>query len=384
MILRRLVRAQAILVAALIAAPAISLAQTAPLTQSQLAEQTPEQLAARAASRAANRNRPGPWWSAVSARPDDWYRTDEGRRITANILSWQDASGGWPLMNTTNEPFTGDLSAAGPWGTKGALIKATVNEMRFLARAHLATGEARDLQAVRRGLRFILRNQYPSGGWPHSVPPPETGYERYATFNDDMMVDLMILLREVAAGGDFQALPAEDRLAAQAAFNAALDFILRSQIVVDGRLTAWGQQHDEVTLEVRPARTFEPAGISGGESAGVLMLLMSIDAPSPEVVRAIEGGVDWYDRSQIRGVSVVLENGDRIVRPDPDAPPLWARLYEVETNRPIFAGRDSVVRYSLAEIEQERRAGYGWYNQAGAAVLARYRGWRGRRAGLPG
>jgi PelA/Pel-15E family pectate lyase len=345
--------------------------------QATLAALTPEQLRARSRAMATNPNRPTGWWAdAVSRQPDAWYRSPEGLTMTANILSWQDPTGGWPLMNTTRELNTGDPSQAGPWGTGGALIKATVNEMRFLARAHRATGDAKDLTAVRRGLGFILMYQYPSGGWPHSVPPPADGYERYATFNDDMMVDVMTLLREIAAGGDFASLPASDRQAAQAAFDKGLDFILKSQIVVDGQRTAWGQQHDEVTLEPRAARRFEPVAISGGESVGVLLLLMSLDHPSPEVSRAIRDGAVWYDAVKIEGIAFVRENGDATVRPDPSASPLWARFYEIGTNRPIFAGRDGIIRYDLAEVEQERRGGYGWYSPAGARVLSAYADWR--------
>jgi len=359
------------------AAQPVPQAQISSPDQAALAAMTPEQLRARAQARIANPNRPTGWWAdTVSGQPDAWYRSPEGLTMTANILSWQDPTGGWPLMNTTRELNRGDPSQAGPWGSDGALIKATVNEMRFLARAYRATGDAKDLAAVRRGLGFILMYQYPTGGWPHSVPPPAEGYERYATFNDDMIVDVMALLREVAAGGDFASLPDADRQAAGASFDKALDFILKTQIVVDGKRTAWAQQYDEVALEPRAARRFEPAAISGGESVGVLLLLMSLDNPSPEVRRAIREGADWFDRSQLHGIRFVRENGDGVVRADPEAPPLWARYYEIGTNRPIFAGRDGVIRYDLAEVEQERRGGYGWYSLAGAQVLTAYAAWR--------
>lgn len=61
---------------------------------------------------------------------------------------------------------------------------------------------------------------------------------------------------------------------------------------------------------------------------------------------------------------------DRRVLPDPNAGPLWARFYELGTNRPIFLGRDSVVRYSLDEIERERRGGYAYYGTWPAELLA--------------
>jgi hypothetical protein len=46
--------------------------------------------------------------------------------------------------------------------------------------------------------------------------------------------------------------------------------------------------------------------------------------------------------------------------------------------RPIFAGRDGIVKYRMSEIEQERRGGYAWYGNWGEAVLAEYKKWQGR------
>jgi PelA/Pel-15E family pectate lyase len=60
-------------------------------------------------------------------------------------------------------------------------------------------------------------------------------------------------------------------------------------------------------------------------------------------------------------------------------PPLWARFYEIGTNRPIFGGRDAVIRYSLAEVEPERRAGYRWYVDDPRQLLERdYPKWAAR------
>lgn len=346
----------------------------------QFAEAAPQAgvdpIAARNAARKANRNMPTAWWAAAEKRPDAWYAGAEARVMADNILSWQDPlSGGWPLMNTVREPNIGDPAAVGPWGTRAALIKATVNEMRFLARIQKASPDARYVPAIDRGLGFILAAQYPSGGWPHSWPVFVNAYDHQATFNDDEMVDLMTLLREVATAPGFRGLAPERRAAAQAAFDRGLDFILKSQIRAGGVLTAWCAQHDEVTYAPRSARKFEPASISGGESAGVLLLLMSLDRPSPAVKAAIRGGAAWYRKVRIDKIRVDQAGGDRVVRADPTAPPLWARFYEIGTDRPIFAGRDGVVRYRLAEIEKERRGGYGWYGDWGAAVLARYAGW---------
>lgn len=67
---------------------------------------------------------------------------------------------------------------------------------------------------------------------------------------------------------------------------------------------------------------------------------------------------------------------DRVVVEDSQAPPIWARMYELGTNRPLFCNRDKKPVYSLAEVDRERRAGYTWYSYVPAEVLAKYPEWQ--------
>jgi PelA/Pel-15E family pectate lyase len=60
----------------------------------------------------------------------------------------------------------------------------------------------------------------------------------------------------------------------------------------------------------------------------------------------------------------------------PGAPPLWARLYELDTDKPIFGDRDRTIHYVLGEISNERRAGYTWYGDWPASALAMYDTWK--------
>ena len=53
------------------------------------------------------------------------------------------------------------------------------------------------------------------------------------------------------------------------------------------------------------------------------------------------------------------------------ASPLWARFYEIGTNRPIFCGRDSVIKYDVPQIEDERRNGYRWHVGERAELLSK-------------
>ena len=205
------------------------------------------------------------------------------------------------------------------------------------------------------------------------------------------MVRVLELLRDVAAKHPEFAFVDEDRRARAAdAVRRGLDCILRCQIVVDGVKTVWCAQHDETTFAPAPARTFEPASFSGTESVGIVTLLMSVEAPSPEIIAAVESAVMWFARVKLTGIRIDtppapdLPHGhDRVVVADPTAPPLWARFYEIGTNRPIFTGRDAVVRYALAEIEAERRGGYRWHSDEPAKLLERdYPQWR-KKLGLP-
>jgi PelA/Pel-15E family pectate lyase len=121
---------------------------------------------------------------------------------------------------------------------------------------------------------------------------------------------------------------------------------------------------------------------------GVVEFLMGIEKPGPEVVRSVEAAVAWFRESKINGIKVVRKPApetprgfDNVVEADASAPPLWARFYELGTNRPIFCGRDSVVKYSLAEIEYERRNGYRWYVDRPARLLDReYGEWKDQRS----
>ncbi|MGZ8939662.1 MAG: pectate lyase, partial [Limisphaerales bacterium] len=204
------------------------------------------------------------------------------------------------------------------------------------------------------------------------------GYHRHVTFNDGSMARLMNFVRDVATKPDFQFVDADRREACTRAFDRGVECILKSQIRANGALTVWCAQHDEITLEPRPARTFELVSLSGAESVGILELLMSIEKPSPNVVAAVDAGVAWFEAVQIKGFRETKVNGDKRLVPDPDAPPLWARFYEIGTNRPIFSGRDGVKRYAYSEIEAERRNGYALYGTWARNLPKKHEQWKKR------
>jgi pectate lyase len=304
-----------------------------------------------------------------------WYASPEALTLADNILTWQDDYGGWPKnVNTAVKPYDGDRKNLHGTFDNGA----TIGELRFLARVYKASGQEKYLQAFLKGYEMILKAQYPTGGWPQQFPPPAKSYHRHITFNDNAMVRILTFLKEVSRSEDYAFLSAEQRQAAQAAFDRGIGCILKCQIRVNGELTGWCAQHDENDLSPRPARSYELISISGGESAEILRLLMRLEDPSPVVVRAIVGGVRWYERSKVEGLRIKWVNGRRTAVPDPEAPPLWARFYEIETNRPFFCDRDGVRKYDYNELDPERTEGYAWYGDWGKDVQRDFEKWKER------
>ena len=85
------------------------------------------------------------------------------------------------------------------------------------------------------------------------------------------MVGVLELLRDIVQRKpDFGFLGDADRARAQQAIDKAVECILRTQVMQDGKLTVWCAQHDEVTLAPAKARAYELPSLSGNESVGIV------------------------------------------------------------------------------------------------------------------
>jgi PelA/Pel-15E family pectate lyase len=199
------------------------------------------------------------------------------------------------------------------------------------------------------------------------------------------MIGALSLARDITERKPYyQFVDGQHRLKAEAAVKKGIECILKCQIIVDGKSTAWCQQHDEKTFEPKPARNFEPIAITACESVGVVEFLMSIDKPSPEIKGAVRDAVAWLDSVKITGIRLIRKfttdeerRLDRVIVEDEKASPIWARLYEIGTNKPIFGDRDSKVYYAMSEISIERREGYAWYGYWPRELLEKdYPAWK--------
>jgi len=328
-------------------------------------------------------------WADAQSKPKEWYASAEALRIADLVLLYQRNSGGWPknidMAKPVNEADRASLLAQKKDTDSTIDNGATYTQLSFLARVYTAQPQDRHRESFLRGFDYLLKAQYPNGGWPQFYPDL-SGYYKHITYNDDAMIGVLKLLRDVSeAKPDYAFVDETRRANAAKAVEQGIECILKTQVVVNGKRTVWCAQHDEVTLAPAPARKFEVVSLSGGESVGIVRFLMSIKNPSQAVIDAIDSAVAWFERSELKGIKWIEKadasqpNGiDRVVIKDPEST-TWARFYEIGSNRPIFVGRDGVVKYSVAEIEHERRTGYAWYVDEPAKLLKKeYPAWRER------
>jgi PelA/Pel-15E family pectate lyase len=230
--------------------------------------------------------------------------------------------------------------------------------------------------AFDKGLDFLLAAQYPNGGWPQFWPLKK-GYYTHITFNDDAMIGVLELLRTLAQGKSALVNP-KRRAACAVAVAKGINCILKCQVIKDGKKTVWCAQHDEQTFAPAKARAYELPSLSGSETVPIVRFLMA-ERRTPTITEAVESAVAWLQAAKLTGIRVEKQGDDRVVVQDPKVTPLWARFYDLETNKPFFCGRDGIKRATLAEIEKERRMGYSWYTDRAQSLLDDdYPAWRKR------
>ncbi len=341
-------------------------------------------------------------------RPAAWYASDEARTLADHVLSFQTPAGGWSKnMNYADHPRRpgesfapanaapaaaaavtasaktqdNDAPRDPSWHYVGTFDNnATTTQLRFLARIATAADErhrAPYRTALLRGLDYVFAAQFPNGGFPQ-VYPLEGGYHDAITYNDNALANILEFLTDVAHGeGDFALVPAQIRTRAAASVQRGIACIVACQITVNGHRTVWCQQHDALTLAPASARNYEMPSQSGSESDDIMLYLMALPDPSPEVVAAVHAAAAWFEKTGLRDVAYrpAADGTGRKLQPSPGAGPTWARYYEIGSDRPIFGDRDKSIHDDVNEISQERRNGYSWFNDGPKRALERYAEW---------
>jgi PelA/Pel-15E family pectate lyase len=320
------------------------------------------------------------------------YKPEEITKIADNIILFQKNNGGWAKNYDMQAILTDEQ--------KDAVLKAknetnttfdngaTHSQVEYLAKVYSFTKIEKYKEACIKGIEFILNAQYPNGGFPQFYPDTN-GYRKHITFNDGAMMGVMNLLQKIAENEpEFAFIDSSIRERVKAAFENGIDCILNCQIEQGGILTAWCQQHDHTNFEPQGARAYELPSITNGESVGIVKFLMRIENPDKRIINSVQSAVRWFEKSKIYGIKLKWIEAphteykhhstsyDVVVVEDLDAPPIWARFYELETLRPLFSNRDGKAVYSMDEVERERRTGYAWYVYDPQEALDLYPEWQ--------
>jgi PelA/Pel-15E family pectate lyase len=290
-------------------------------------------------------------------------------------------SGGWDYLvefdaaKRADWAFRSNPAAATP-GQKNVSTyddDNTQSALRFLLAfldAAKSAPDARDAgirDSLQYGLRKLVEAQYPNGGWPQrwagtphdlSAQPvrkasypadypreqPDANYMGHYTLNDNTQSDAIRTL-----------LDANQRTGRSEYLRAAKrggEFLLLAQLPEPQPV--WAQQYDSA-MHPAWARAFEPPSVTSNESARVVELLLDLYLATGDkrYIDPVPAALAWFKRSAL-------------------SPGLWSRLYELQTNRPIYGDRDKRIHYTLEEVSEERRTRYAWQRSFGIpAVLER-------------
>ena len=239
-----------------------------------------------------------------------------------------------------------------------------------VAEASQGSNEPRDLrirEARDYAVTKLLEAQRPNGGWPqrwngvpvaateYPVQParypvsypreyPNVNYNGFYTLNDNTHRDCVTTLLE-----------ASRRLKRPELRAAALkggDFLILAQMPEPQPV--WAQQYNP-QLEPAWARAFEPPSLCSSESVGAMRLLVDLylESGDEKYLAPLPRAIAWFKRSEI-------------------APGIWARMYELETNRPVYGDHDGKIRYRVEDLSPERQTGYSWRGPYGVAGVISY------------
>lgn len=297
-------------------------------------------------------------WEATGDR----FHLDAALETARALVRGQLESGGWDY-SIEFDPARRAKFAYRDGGAAAGRNVSTLDDdttqaaVRFLLRADRACGFTNDAihRCVTGALEGLLAAQYPNGAWPQRFerPPdparfpvkpasypdswprefPKRDYKADYTFNDNALADALDamfeasrVLAEPAAGRAAHRLSAVCRAAAEKAGG----FILLAQM--PNPQPAWAQQYD---ADMHPswARKFEPPSITGGESHGILTILLRLyrETGQRRFLEPVPRAIDYLRRSRL-----------------PDG--RLARFYELRTNTPLYFTKDYRLVYDDGDM----------------------------------
>ena len=207
---------------------------------------------------------------------------------------------------------------------------------RFLLRLYLEKLDPKYKPALDKAINFVLKSQYPNGGWPQRYPlkydfnkAGHPDYTSFYTFNDDVIWEnLYFLIQCYQTLGDERFLDPIRR---------GMDFYYISQ-QANG---AWGQQYD-MQMHVAGARTYEPAAYLPRTTLWNSLLLLKFYQYTGDrkYLSRIPDAIAWLDKVKLP--ESMTENGKYT----------HSLFVEVGTDKPIFVHRKgSNVKYGYYYVD---------------------------------
>ena len=311
--------------------------------------------------------------SAASGMDIDQY--------TYNMTTWQIANGGFykAMADKYKSAYSGGQKSE--WQAKGGGDlgtidnNATIQEMRLLAVRYKETTNNNYKSAFKtsfnKAVNFILTMQRAKGGIPQVWPKRGNSADQI-TLNDNAMIRAMVTMMDIAnktSPFDSDIIDDATRSKMKSALDKAIDFLLKAQIVNDGKPTVWCAQHDTNSMAPVGARAYELASKSGSESAGAVWFLMNWPEQTEAIQKSVKGAIEWYKKTRVTGLYFNKKAGTFEKR---DGNVLWYRFYEVNNDNYFFCDRDgaSTKTQDFTRISEERRTGYQWAGDYGTALLS--------------
>ena len=269
----------------------------------------------------------------------DWYGTTESQDVADIVLAVQKNTGGWmkndQLHNLSTSEYNKLINARDEHSCFDNY--ATTQEMRFLAKVWQGCKVDKYRESFEDALLLILKAQKQVGGWSQYYPLSGGGsYQDYITFNDDLMTNIMKILRDIYNNeGDFKDIVDETlRNKCKEAFDKGLECIIKCQVDDNGTPAAWCAQHDTIDYLPTEGRPHELPSISGYESASLLSFLMSVENPSEELQNTITTAIDWLSKhiyrmnAKIEDYTNTQGEADRHIV-DATNSDVWARFIQI-------------------------------------------------------
>jgi Pectic acid lyase len=199
----------------------------------------------------------------------------------------------------------------------------TSDAARFLLRLYLEKLDPKYKPALDKAINFILKSQYPNGGWPQRYPlkydfnkSGHPDYSSFYTFNDDVIWENLYFLIQC-----YQTL-GEQRFLDP--IRRGMDFYFISQ---QGN-GAWGQQYD-MDMKVAGARTYEPAAYLPRATFWNSLLLLKFYRYTGDrkYLSRIPDAINWLEKVKLS--ASMTENGRYT----------HSLFVEVGIDKPVFVHR---------------------------------------------